>query len=412
VSATTVQNRDIFDPTTGLFTPTPVTKQVKGQLEYQVRSGGVGGGFPGTAAGWLPLAVVVAPAGSLTNDNCEFWDVRPMLQDRTHGPMNIADNEAAVILPGAMADIKTSFTPSGFPELTGVVRANWRGWIAGGTCKSTIGGVDAGYVRVDAAGPNTDPLNPPVAFGVQGNVFACFPFGLPRWCRYNRTPLARTPGPFNGIPVVSLRPSSPIGEIQGGFTVRLPTSLGFGAAVDISTGVALLTVPCSSLAANLAGCSMRGNNVVWADSDSWRQVAGVVTATSDTYTLTEDADFPRNITKFAFQDRVTFLSASLQSGNPSAILMQRSAFFSPSGYSYEDSQTEVIWVPPMPLTQAGKISESRLYWTSIPKIHPDTGPQVYTLVRAWLSLSPSVGPQLVTYSRATTDLVIRGWYMR
>lgn len=181
--------------------------------------------------------------------------------------------------------------------------------------------------------------------------------------------------------------------------------------MDISSGVALLTVPCSSVAANLTGCSLRGNNVIWGDGDVWTQLGSPHTATSDTFTLTEDADFPRNITKFGFQDRAYFNArpgAGLGYNSAGlAVLIQRTAFFSPSGYGVEDSQTETLWVPGMESGSTTLQSESRMYWESIPKTHPDAGPNVFTFVRSWTTLSPT-GFVLSALGR----MIIRGWYMR
>src|ERR1700729_3903361 len=66
-------NRDIFNPSTGAFNATTVSKAVKGYLTYRVRAGTPGSGFPGTAAGWLPLAVASVPTATTTNDTICFW---------------------------------------------------------------------------------------------------------------------------------------------------------------------------------------------------------------------------------------------------------------------------------------------------------------------------------------------------
>lgn len=75
-------NVNIYNVSTGNFSPASLTKSAEGRMVYRIRTGVIGGGLPVAAAGWLPLAVVSVPAGGVNWDDCAVWDVRPLVTDR------------------------------------------------------------------------------------------------------------------------------------------------------------------------------------------------------------------------------------------------------------------------------------------------------------------------------------------
>jgi hypothetical protein len=380
----------------------PVTKQEFGVLEYRVRAGVAGAGYPGNVNGWLPLAVAVSPAGSLNVDAVEFWDVRPMLQDRVYGPMNVQDDNAQVMLPGSFGENDTGATPSGNPELRGVIRANYKGWIAGGQIQSTDGSVDVDYIHTGTASPFVDTNHPPVIGQRLAGVFALFPFGLPRWCRYLRAPMNRVPGLFNGIPAVSARASDAQGIILGTQPVRISPFIGLGSAVDTSEGVCLVAAPVSSTANELTRFALRNRRVIWGDVPAWSQAASSATPTSHTYTLTDDLDLPRNILAFAQYDAPQYSSPRSES-----ILVQRQAFFTDfGGFNIEDKMDMFFWSPLMNPAQFPAYAFVKVFWQVIPQRTPKLAAVVHTFVNSYTSLSP------LGFIVTNPGMNLVGWEMR
>jgi hypothetical protein len=193
-------NRDIFDPSTGLFTPQAVTKVTVGELTYRIRQGVPGGGLPAPALGWVPLAVISSAAASVNLDTATVWDVRPLLSD-------LADPYAPVrsVFPRVeryrmMCDRRS--TP-GQLKLSGESQGSYLGLRTGGL-----------FVEPGST-PFIDLLNAPVyqAAGfipipsLPWYLYALFPGGYVRWVRYWPTAVAgaggRVPGPMRGVLAVS-----------------------------------------------------------------------------------------------------------------------------------------------------------------------------------------------------------------
>jgi len=172
-------NRDIYNPTTGAFTATSVTKATDGKLQYRIRRGGEGAGFPGTASKWLPLMVAVVPLGATNWDGVTCFDVRPLLADHA---------DFANMLQTRPQICDSRATVSG-TTLKGSLRGRYSNALAGG--QLPVGGVDLAL-----ASTASWILN---ASSYLLNLYAAFPNGLPRWCQYAAAPAARLPGGFRGI---------------------------------------------------------------------------------------------------------------------------------------------------------------------------------------------------------------------
>lgn len=197
VPATVNATRDVFSVTTGTFTPTLVTKEVSGHLAYRVRLGTPGGGFPGTVAGWLPLAVVVSNTGALVTGDYTMWDVRPLTSDRQLAPSALSSS-----VPVAWA---------------GKALASYGGGTGGGRFDSILNGRRVGG-RLRSGNDNppltadtetfsyTSAENRENGYAAAANsrwfLYLCTPYGLPRWAKYSTT-APRLPRSPRGIPMVS-----------------------------------------------------------------------------------------------------------------------------------------------------------------------------------------------------------------
>lgn len=204
-------NRDIFNPLTGLFSAVNVDKVRQGKLNYRVRLGTPGGGYPGGAMGWLPLAVAHVPDGVSDNDGMIFWDVRPLINDRLFNVTNLS-----IVNPVMQ---RAHVNASDLTQVSGYVEALFLDRRIGGHLKSGSGFSD--LLSIDL----TDPVNqdPGVSFaiGTFQYLYLVFPFGLPRWARYTAG-APRLPHAPRGIPVLS----SNVPNNAGRRIINLPTSTG------------------------------------------------------------------------------------------------------------------------------------------------------------------------------------------
>lgn len=189
-------NRDIFNPSTGLFTPAMVDKVVAARLTYRIRTGTIGGGFPGIAAGWLPLAVCSVPSGATTWDDVTLWDVRPLASERVQQPFNAYPSLNYVHRHNVACD---NVTAPGEIRQSGVVDVSFGAYRAGGRLihpGTTNDYIDVANTTLWAAGFASAAL--------PWYLYAVFPFGLPRWVQYSPASAGiREPRGIRGIPVVS-----------------------------------------------------------------------------------------------------------------------------------------------------------------------------------------------------------------
>ena len=196
-------NRDIFDPSTGLFSPQAVTKVTVGGLTYRIRQGVAGGGLPAPALGWVPLAIISAPAGAVDLDACQVWDVRPLLSDLARP---FAQVRSVIPVLDRWRMVCEDKSAVGELRLSGESQGNYLGWRMGGLfwepdVADFIDLANAPFYQ--AAG------FVPVA-GLPYYIYSLWPGGYLRWVRYHPLPVAgvggRTPGNFRGIVTVSQVP--------------------------------------------------------------------------------------------------------------------------------------------------------------------------------------------------------------
>ncbi len=221
---TETDNRDIFNPSTGLFVAASKTKARAGTLVFRVRAGTPGAGFPGSVSGWLPLMVARVPAATVSNDTMTFWDVRPLVSDRVRG-LSAGEHEVPVWgdMNFRVQSGGSGATPS---NLEGYCRVGYRGRWLGGTLRrgtkgpSDTGSVDLRNVDVQEGAGITSVVGAPYY------IYLLIPFGLPRWSRYTEFGVGfRRPRSPNGIMVVSVVP--PDARSRPSTAITLPTGLGF-----------------------------------------------------------------------------------------------------------------------------------------------------------------------------------------
>jgi hypothetical protein len=285
--------RDIFNPATGLFTPTTVQKTVGYVMSYRVRLGTPGAGFPGTASGWLPLTVASVPALSTANDTITFWDVRSLVQDRVLGPQNqtLTQPRRTKLLHSVSNLGSTNHAVNGIVEVTSADGL----WRLGGPLRRGSPGVDAGQQYVDFSDPanqdNTFSLStgsPTLAY-----YYLLTMFGLPRWSRYTdyvTLLTSRYPRGPRGIPLISNVPPNPITGIASAM-IPMPAAFGF-------SGEEVTDAVCWGATTIVGGPALAQQST----ADGWTifntSPAGHGGASpAGTINLTENVDFPAGATK-------------------------------------------------------------------------------------------------------------------
>lgn len=180
-------NRDIFDPATGLFTVQTVNKVVAKRLSYSILRGTPGAGMP-VLPNQIVLAVASVPDGTASWADVGFWDCRPLVSERMHN--------AKITNEGNFENTRRYYeydyhSTSG-AEFSGFAYTEYGGYRVGGRLMSSIPGQgDIAFDAGDAAnGSNGSsylaPIDPSPEDDRGANpIFIIFPHGLPRWARYS-----------------------------------------------------------------------------------------------------------------------------------------------------------------------------------------------------------------------------------
>lgn len=218
-------NRDIYNNGNGTFAPAVVTKVTAGRLQYRIRLGVEGGGLPANAAGWVPIAVFKVPANAATWDDCDIWDVRPLVSEKWNAPFDTRTSVTNVEVMKLVAD-ETDAAPGRKLRLYGSWKGVWRGQRIDGNTGNYPSG--ATYIDINDTTTNLSSNWALPATNELWYLYLAFPGGLPGWRKYSPAPDSpRKPLGQRGIPVLSniaslavtREPSAPVG---------LPTSCGIG----------------------------------------------------------------------------------------------------------------------------------------------------------------------------------------
>jgi len=212
-------NRDIYNNGTGTFAPAVVTKVTAGRLQYRIRLGVEGGGLPANAPGWVPIAVFRVPANAATWDECDIWDVRPLVSEKWNAPFDTCTNVPALDAVRLMAD-ETDAAPGRKIKLYGEWKGVWRG-------ERIDGNTGTGYIDINVTSDNLSSNWVLPQPGELWYLYLAFPGGLPGWRKYSAAPASpRAPLNMRGIPVLShIGPGDNREPVQA---VGLPASCGIG----------------------------------------------------------------------------------------------------------------------------------------------------------------------------------------
>lgn len=292
-------SRDIFDPSTGLFAPASVNKVVRTGLSYRIRTGTDGGGFPGLALGWLPIAVCSVPSGAATWNDATVWDVRPLLADLASPPGIVAQDFGRIVAPNMSAIDQGA----GVWAARGICAAEVEGFKVGGELASSSSG--ASFLDLNAAGGLQEPGFAAVA-SRPWLLYLLTPFGLPRWCRLNPSSTGnRDPGSLRGIPVFTQTGPNLTGRPSA--VVAIPAATGLGGST--TSGASVLS------GAFAAGPTFRSSTV----SAGWTQLADSAISVSPTagagtsavtYRLVDNATHPGNASAVRVRFRSSIADAA------------------------------------------------------------------------------------------------------
>lgn len=326
-------SRDIFNPATGLFSPASVTKVNVFRLQYRLRLGTPGAGMPALAAGWLPLAVAVVTNAAADFSTVDFYDVRPLVEERLRPQSGASGHYPVTSVSGA------TFISGGETLLGGFSLASYNGYLAGGALRTStpspglFGGTgnddgDCANLNLSLVGNQATGF---VHAAQQLNaVVACFPGGLPRWVRYSQTAVGggfgRIPRAPRGILVVAAIPDST--TTAGGF--MQPTIPVFGSQPGVILYVTNSNTAGSDFAPTTANAGWISTNdppVITASS--------LPTTTSARWSLNPTAlKYPpqakvlRVLVEISFtggganQDRMLFTLQSITTHTPRAVLAE------------------------------------------------------------------------------------------
>jgi hypothetical protein len=370
-------NRDIYDPTTGLFSATSVTKATQMLLTYRVRLGTPGSGFPGTASGWLPLAVATVPNGTTTNDAITFWDVRPLIWDREFAPTALRRSwprQPYARYQGATSPI----TGASNYVVSGMLEVMFDGRRYGGEIRRGTPGTDAVSIDFEAAANLASGYSFPAANTM---VFAYLvaPQGLPRWARYTDGPSGRVPRSPRGIIVVC------------GIAPNVDGTPSTAIAMPDSTGFA--TTETNALCIFMGLTETIGGHVTFYPMESGGKViAGVPyspksthtispTASSNsfaTYLLTAGTHFPANAKRVQLRFNASFTTDTTnpQTWSPYAVAIWPNGDTT-SGHTVWTGPNENFTVFPVAGTPNTHVSNFDV-WVTVSDVYPSGSNSTFT----------------------------------
>jgi hypothetical protein len=356
-------NRDIFDPASGLFAPALVNKVIASRLQYRVRSMTLAGGIM-PANGWLILVVALVPNAATTWDDCPFvWDVRPLVSDRAFTPVGAFSTTSS-----ALQRCEVSFA-AGTDHLSGRVEAV-------GPSGRMLGG-DLGYSPADTFLDLSSSELQPSGFAPAGDtpyyLFLAEFFNLPRWCRYTDVASGnRKPGRLRGIPVLapSVAPPVPVTNqnlvgIAGPAAFNFPGFIaGPGQAVCVWAGMV-----------NPGGVSLKRGYTDGSKRVYQHTTLGFFTPTSktnaaSTWNIPIGVNCPEHARALLFQARIGWIAFAagvaqidwdVAHDDGSGTLMNQAAFGSSTSTTTQALNINIeFWVPippvPAPLLQKIVIS--------------------------------------------------------
>lgn len=345
----TTDNRDVFNPSTGLFSAASLTKETRGRSLYRVTAGTPGAGMPARSAGWLPLAVAMVPNGATTVDTMTFWDVRPLIGDRIGGTSPLVLDYPRQPLSNFVLDRRTD---TGKLVASGLFEGTVEGRRVGGRLRRGTPGTDADSLDLRHA----DQLASGFAFPVSAfaYVYLVTPFGLPRWARYTDGPAGRVPRAPKGIIVVTdAVPRHLTGKPST--AINLPTSTGLGGST--TSGICIGAV--RTTAGSIPHGGLADGRIFWLDDINYDIEIAETVAGNGRFLLTEGTSHPAGAkalyVSFEFNFTLaataagTFNGSTVTARNPALNTNIQAVLGLPQQYfvNSDASPHAWIWVTPM-----------------------------------------------------------------
>jgi hypothetical protein len=271
------ESRNIWDKTAKVYVPTLVYKRCTVRLNYRIRTGTGGAGLPTLDPDWLPLAAIHVPANAASFDVCDFYDVRPLLEDRVQPAMYNGAGTAAAVAANLFKHLGGDWIIMDDPVTTdrvmaGHAEAVFGGYLAGGELRQSMpsAAADFGATKADQDHLSLDRAdNKQAALSYRNGststtstywVAALFPALLPRWVRYSQSSIpniGRVPrGPRGILMVMDYNGMQAI--YNNGFvdTTTIPAVLGLTTSC---MGVVLTSFMCDGSGVPQGNC--RNNRV-------------------------------------------------------------------------------------------------------------------------------------------------------
>lgn len=283
-------NRDTYNPSSGLFSPALVNKVIASRFSYRIRVGALASGVT-TSSGWLPLMVAIVPNGATTWNNVTYaWDVRPLVSDLTARSGRFTQDRSPV------RHLYRMTGAAGTPGLKGWAQAEGPGG-------RTLGGVlakDVTALLLDFTSSELQPSGFALTASRPYYLWLAEPFGLPRWCRYTTVAFgSREPGPLRGIPVLSNNTNAPNNQGGNQNVVSLPLPAAFGFPSPSGSG----TAACIFMGLVSSGGAMvekgySDGRTFWQNYDGVQGVPSIgattLTSAAATYNLVAGTHYPSN----------------------------------------------------------------------------------------------------------------------
>ncbi len=194
IQQTTTATRDIFDIGSQQFNGTTVDKLVETVLEFRIAVGTPASptAAPTLSDGWLPIAAIWTPNTAASFDDCEVFDIRPLIRDLSDygaSQRGVAANE-----------MRSEYEIDGLGSLaSGSVSAKYVGpgrkWSVRGPMRATevaenagdLPAFDLGLLGNDVTDSRYWEQGTTSAYNAYFHMSLVFPFGLPRWRRLGKT---------------------------------------------------------------------------------------------------------------------------------------------------------------------------------------------------------------------------------
>lgn len=200
-------SRDIYNTTTGLFTPATVEKVRAGSMTFRIRRGTAGAGIPDIDSAWMPLAACHIRTDATGFSNSDLYDIRPLVEERV--PLGVRPPLAPPVSVFGYRSVLSEATISTVGSLAGInglamggyALGAFGGYYSGGYLANNLPAVNlANFGDVAATGAAFPFLNfedatkRSAAFALVSNavftIGAFFPRGYSRWVRYSEVALA------------------------------------------------------------------------------------------------------------------------------------------------------------------------------------------------------------------------------